>query len=265
MKKLIDITTTATLRPEILEKTFSSFWQNIFSQHDYDYRLIINIDPIGDYSCLSEDVLDVAESFFSDIVYNCPDSHSFPKAVKWVWSNSTSDYVFHLEDMWLAMTSVNLSHLVHILDNYPHIGCVNLYKYVLSDGAPEPNFYQYNTKQDKRLFLQIRDPLLSPGLYRGDFVRKISKKMNDNDNPELQMWGDKKVPNDSNGSKKVRKCLSAYDYSLYVGNWKLPFWKCAIPTVNMQQGRMWKRDHGFYKETHFTPWKRQKVLESEKK
>jgi len=260
MKKSIDITTTATLRPDVLEKTYASFWEHIFSQYDYDYRLIINVDPIGDNVYSQEDVISVAESYFPDIVYNCPDNSSFPKAVKMVWGNSTSDYVFHLEDMWLALTHVNLDHMVHILDNYSKIASVNLHKYVLSDGAPEPNFYRYHNKQDKRLFLQIRDPLLSPGLYSGDFVRRIAKKMNNTDNPELQVWGDKKVPNDKGGSKQVRKLLSRYDYAIYAGNWKLPFWGCAIPTVNMQQGRRWKKEHGFYKENHFTPWK---VVESE--
>ena len=177
MKKLIDITMTATVRPEILERTLSSFWQYMFSQYNYDYRLIINIDRIGDNSYSQKDALDVAESYFSDIVYNCPDTNSFPRAVKWVWSNSTSDYVFHLEDMWLLLTSINLNHLIHILDNYPKIASVNLFKYVLSDGAPEPNFYASQERIDRRLFLQIRDPLLSPGLYRGDFVRKFAKKM----------------------------------------------------------------------------------------
>lgn len=256
MKKSIDITMTATLRPEILEKTLSSFWLNMFSQYDYDYRLIINIDPIGDCGCLSEDVLDVANSYFSNVIYNCPDSHSFPRAVKWVWSKSTSDYVFHLEDMWLSLAHINLQHLVYIIDNYPKIGCVNLYKYVLSDGAPEPNFYHYKDNKDKRLFLQIRDPLLSPGLYRGKCVRGLSKVMNDSDNPELQIWGDKAVPNDGKGSVKLKKRLDRWDYAIYAGNWKLPFWRCATPVVNMSQGRVWKHKHGFFKKTHFTPWEK---------
>lgn len=256
MKKQIDITTTATLRPEILEKTFSFFWEHIFSHYDYDYRLIINVDPIGDESYSQEDVLDVAKSFFSHINYNFPDKNSFPKAVKWVWSHSYSDYVFHLEDMWLISEFANLSHLVHILDNYSEIGCVNLYKYVLSDGAPKPNFYRYNDKQDRKLFLQIRNPLLSPGLHRGSFVRKISKRMNSVDNPELQIWGDKKVPNDHKASSRLRRALGSYDYAIYAGNWKLPFWNCARYPVDMYQGRRWKKKYGFYKETNFTPWEK---------
>ena len=256
MKKLIDITTTATIRPEILEKTFSSFWEHMFSQYDYDYRLIINIDPIGDDSYSQEDVLNVAESYFSDTICNSPDSHNFPKAVRMVWGNTTSDYVFHLEDMWLALAHINLDHLVYILDNYSDIGCVNLYKYVLSNGAPEPNFYQYTQKKDRRLFLQIRDPLLSPGLYRGDCVRRLAKVMNNVDNPELQIWGDKKEPNDRRGSVKVKKCLSKWDYAIYAGNWKFPFWRCAKPIVNMAQGRVWKQQKGFYKKNHFAPWEK---------
>jgi len=247
---------TATIRPEILERTFATFWQNMFSQYDYDYKLIINIDPIGDSKYLSEDILDIAGSYFSSIVYNCPDVCSFPKAVKWVWSKSTSDYVFHLEDMWLSLAHINLDHFIHIIDNYPRIGCINLYKYVLSDGSPEPNFYRYKSNKDKRLFLQIRDPLLSPGLHRGQCVRNFSKAMNNSDNPELQIWGDKKIPNDGRGSIRMKRCLDGWDYTIYAGNWKLPFWKCATPVVNMSQGRVWKQKNGFFKRTHFTPWEK---------
>ena len=80
--------------------------------------------------------------------------------------------------------------------------------------------------------------------------------MNDSDNPELQIWGDKKEPNDNKGSVRMKKCLDRWDYTLYAGNWNLPFWNCAIPVVSMAQGRIWKIEHGFYKETHFTPWRK---------
>ena len=39
----IDIVTTATVRPEILERTYASFCRNLFGEQDR-YRLIINID-----------------------------------------------------------------------------------------------------------------------------------------------------------------------------------------------------------------------------
>ncbi len=256
MKKIIDITTTATIRPELLEKTYSTFWENIFSKCDYDFRLVINIDPIGDDVYCQGDVLRVAESFFSKVVYNCPQTPNFSLAVKWVWSNSTSDYVFHLEDMWKSHHIVDLNKMVHILDNYSKVAYVNLHKYVLSDGSYEPRFYDYHNKEDRRLFLQIQDPLLSPGLFRGSFVRKIYKLMNDKDNPELQIWGDKDKPNDGEASIQVKKFLSSYDYVIYAGNWKMPFWLCGRPEVDMFAGRKWKNKHGFYKKTHFTPWEK---------
>ena len=256
MKQIIDVTTTATIRPEIIEHTYISFWKNIFSKCNYDFRLIINIDPIGDTKYCVNDIIDISKKFFKDIIFNSPEIHNFSKAVKWVWSNSSSKYIFHLEDMWESNKCVDLNKLVYILDNYSKIAYVNLHKYVLSDGSYKPIFYQYLKKEDKRLFLQIQYPLLSPGLYRGDFVRQISKLMNDEDFPELQIWGDKEIPNDNLASSEIKKCLSSWDYSIYAGNWILPFWECGRPEVDMFKGRKWKKKHNFYKKTPFSFWEK---------
>ena len=42
----IDITTTAIIRPEILRMTLHTFRKNLL--HEFDARLIINVDPIGE-------------------------------------------------------------------------------------------------------------------------------------------------------------------------------------------------------------------------
>ncbi len=79
----IDITTSATIRPSLLNKTLSSFCSNMFIDA-HDYRLIINVDPIGD-STSADEVLDVARSHFNEVVYRKPDVPCFADAVIWCW------------------------------------------------------------------------------------------------------------------------------------------------------------------------------------
>ena len=253
---IIDVTTTATLRPEVLRETYELFWKNFFSgcNPNYQFRLIINVDPIGDSAYCQEDVLNVAKDFFPRVCYNFPNHNSFPKAVKWVWSHTFYDYVFHLEDMWSSNTPTDLEKMIYILDNYPKIAYVNLNKGILTDQSPFPNYYEYQNKDDVRLFMQIDKPLLSPGLFRGKFVREFSKKMSDSDNPELQLWGDSKEPGDKGGSDSRKKYLSTWDYVIYMGNCALPFLPLANREVTMTRGRVWKKSHGIFKSTHFTPW-----------
>ena len=94
---MLDITTTACIRPDILRQTFSSFKQNML--RDYPCRLIINIDPVGD-DVKQQAVLDVCGEYFKEIIYRTPEKPDFPAAFLWCWQQVKSDYVLHLEDDW---------------------------------------------------------------------------------------------------------------------------------------------------------------------
>lgn len=251
----IDITTTAVFRPKVLAETFETFFAKIFPK-EHSYTLLLHLDPWGEIETGMEEMRDIARRYF-DNIRMCTSSHpNHANAVKWAWSRTKAKYVFHLEDMWSAMEAISFDDLIYILDNYPNIAQVHLHKYVLADGSPEPKFYSsYKRKEDKKLFLQVDRPLLSPGLFRGDFIRSYAKMMNRMDNPELQVWGDKLKPRDQLASRKNIAFLRKWDYAIYTGHWKLPFWGCRKPIVNMFRGRDWKKKMGLFKENHFAPWK----------
>lgn len=261
MKKLIDITTTATLRPEILENTYKSFWDQLSkeSKNEYNFRLTINIDPIGDERYTQQDVLEVAEKYFgkNKVWHIMPSTNNFAYAVQCLWSGTESKYVFHLEDTWQFNKCIDLNKLVYIIDNYPNIAYINFFKGRLTDTSPKPTFYStYNTKEDRKLFLQIDRPLLSPGLFRGEFVREISNLMSKTDNPELQIWGHSKEVGDYKASDKLQECLNGWDYVIYTEYWRLPFWYFAQKEVDATMGRKWKTKHNFRKKTPFSPWEK---------
>ena len=63
---MIDITMTAVRRPKVIDKTLKSFTKHIF-KNQKDYRLIINIDPVGEGHSNNK-VIDVCEKYFENLV-----------------------------------------------------------------------------------------------------------------------------------------------------------------------------------------------------
>jgi len=252
---LIDVVTTATLRPEVLRKTYQSFFTKLFNDK-YEYRLILNVDPIGeDISPL--DVVEVAKEFFDRVIFRVSEKPSFTCAIKWVWSKVETDLVFHLEDMWRMRNPVNFDHLVYVLQNYANIAYIHLHKFVLSDGSPAPWFYKhYHKPDDRKLFLQVEKPMSSPGLFRGEFCRGFSQIMNETDNAELQLWGDRDYARDQLAPITTKQFLSEWDYAIYTGSWRFPFWRCRVADTARYHGWVWKRDHGFRKKHPWAPWEK---------
>lgn len=92
----LDITTTATIRPGIVERTLWSFKRLAF--RDHDVRLILNIDPVGEEQFTQQHVLNIAKKYYSNIVVRMPDVAHYVKAIKWTWSQVETDLFFFLED-----------------------------------------------------------------------------------------------------------------------------------------------------------------------
>ena len=89
----IDITMTAVLRPALLEGTLKTISEKVCRNRD-GFRLIINVDQVGE-KVKPMKVVNVAKKYFDDVIYNIADEPSFPKAVKWVWSQATAPFILH--------------------------------------------------------------------------------------------------------------------------------------------------------------------------
>ena len=68
MKDKIDITMTAVLRPSMLSETLILFKERICQGEEDRYRLIINVDPVGENVDQSK-VIKVAKKNFKDVIY----------------------------------------------------------------------------------------------------------------------------------------------------------------------------------------------------
>jgi len=102
----IDITTTATLRPSIVERTLWSFWRLCFKEHNA--RLILNVDPVGDERYTQKDIVAIARKYFPKMVVRTPSTASYLSAVKWAWENVETDVFFFLEDDYYLFCPIDL-------------------------------------------------------------------------------------------------------------------------------------------------------------
>ena len=107
----IDITTISTIRPSIIEKTFQSVKEN-FCIAGHNFRLILDVAPIGENGYTRADVVEVGERYFDHRVVRLVKSSPQAEAQKWVWSVSTSDYVLQWEDDWELLRRICFRELV---------------------------------------------------------------------------------------------------------------------------------------------------------
>lgn len=241
----IDVVVTATLRPKILDTTLHSFRKRLLNDENYRYNLIINIDPAGNKRISSDDVLAMASKHFDNIIHNVPQRASFPMAVMWVWSNTKSDYVFHLEDDWVLQKDISISDMINIIDKYDKICCVRLSKGPIGAGGKmiKPYPCEYADLKDRVKFQLFPRISLNPTLFRGEFVRKAVEVMTPNINPESQLVKKWAVKNRNFKSDRIDKFLEGWDYSVYTA--------CGEKPVIKDTGRMWrdmmkiKRDYDF--------------------
>lgn len=220
---MIDITMTATVRPEIIKQTFMSFRNNLLKDK-YDYRLIINIDRIGENKKQKE-IYKIARNYFSNIVVNFPKVPSFSNAVIWCWSQVTSSYVFHLEDDWKLIYPINMKEMIKILDSNPNLASLRLNK--------------VRMKPNKSPFVYAPKLSLNPTLFKGEYIKNVVKLMDSSRNPE----------------KQLRPFNQENDREKYVAKWRYGIYtKESTNILVVDLGRNWMKKTRFRKKSSFVNW-----------
>lgn len=159
----IDLCIVTTLRPEILEKTLSSFLKNILFSGDFTVVYNLDLAPVDKQICknifkIGHSIGVISKIFGNQSGGTIGGKPNFAKAVKAVWSNSTADYVFMLEDDWAFLREINLNKCIERMEkenfdymrfpkvNAPHLNC-------------------------------LHKVALQPSLWKGDVVRNLAKHM----------------------------------------------------------------------------------------
>ena len=241
----IDICTTAVIRPEILEGTFESFSKCLFSDKN-QYRLFINIDPIGDKKKIDK-MIKVCNKYFGDIVhYQFTIKPSFPKAVLWLWKTacdeSNSKYIFHLEDDWVIYRNTDINHMINILENNKDLACLRLYKEDIPKSTTPRMFNKIYDYKPHGFFVS-RDSSdqfgLNPVLIKKEFIKEALPLLKDDLNPEKQMRA---------AHPWMHDFIMKWNYGIYgePGDKRLVWGK---------RGKYWREDQGFEKgKSGFITW-----------
>jgi len=129
---------TATLRPELIDLTLKSFFKNLLGQLN-EVRLIINIDPIGDDNCSTDDILNICRRYCREIVHRCPRQPNFSSAVKWCWEQLETEYFLHLEDDWLLRRPATLQSAFDLFAADHEIASVRFNRSNNASGQPVPS------------------------------------------------------------------------------------------------------------------------------
>lgn len=152
--------TTACVRPELLDATYCSLSKHINVLLN-DFDLVINIDPSPQDK--TTQVLDVCKKYFSNVIYNMPETPNFCKAVKWCWSFDY-DYLFHIEDDWEFISDIDLEEIISFFGQSAYQVSLRLTKHDF------PRFYR-----------------LSPSVFSKEFYQKSANFLDINYNPEHQI------------------------------------------------------------------------------
>lgn len=244
---MLDITMTATRRPELLVETLTSFTRLMLNEFDQKIRLIINVDPVG-HNIPSEDIVQICKGFFSNVIARCPEQASFPQAFRWCWEQTTSPFIFNLEEDWRLLYPIDLNHMQHLMQTTSELVILRLPfspcnlesnkswgHFIPWNGA----FYEVPT--DSKGLLGFSG---HPSLIDRKFVSTVLKTglLDGRRNPEKQLKWRHLHP------------LQAFRYGVYGSPGK----GAAVVDI----GRTWKTEHGWKKvdnagnnnKAFFTKW-----------
>lgn len=235
MSDKIDIAMTAVLRPAILSETLQTIKRHVCKGNTDRFRLIINIDPVGE-DIKPKKMLKMIRKNFDDVLFRIPKRPSFPKAVNWVWSQTTAPYVFHWEDDVNILHPIDIDDMIAIHKKYPDISSLRLYKAV-TPRKKVINTFSCRWDYNEDGFYLARDWRrqfgLNPILIKSEFVKEAVLRMVSNINPEKQF---------RESQSHMKPLIQKWKYALYT--------KPGAPRmVDGRKGQAWKNNLGIDKPT----------------
>jgi len=187
---LFDLCVTASRRPDLLAITLESFSDRIFSHCKPD-RVFVNLDPIFGSEENHLAVVSLVRDRFPAATIFEPETPCFGAAVKRLWSATEADYVFHMEDDWVANSDVTDEIFRPFED--PRIQQVSFHRNQNWDFRKKGHFHE---KKDYFRILGLKLPFYkatpqfttSPSILRGEFARVAAALMDPGHDPEKQFY-----------------------------------------------------------------------------
>lgn len=174
----IDVAMEAMPRPEIHEVSFPSL-KKYAAGIDWDVStLYLNIDP---YPCLSQSeweemdrkrdcTVDLAGSIFRNVVINKSNEASHAMACAWTFSRVETDLVFHFEDDWELISTVDVGGIERLFDRHEWL-------------------HQVTIRGSRMRMTIYRNAWfsLAPSFIRGDTMRALGPWFIKGQDPEMQL------------------------------------------------------------------------------
>lgn len=187
----IDLCIVAGRRPELLQQTLRSFSEKIFSKLSIT-ACYLNIDPVFGNHAAGYETANVVRQFFPNASVNMPSSANFSAAVKHVWCQTQSDFVFHLEDDWTADHA--LSDDIFSYFDAPRTMQVSFNHWHKHWNFRRDGEFHYAKKEKRFLFFKYKTrrshPFFttSPSILRGTFARQAGALLDSRYDPEKQFY-----------------------------------------------------------------------------
>jgi len=241
---MFDIATTATLRPELLERTYRTFFKHGLGS--LSWRIVLNVDPVGS-DATQDDVIAIAERYGKSLLVNCPSEPSFPAAWKWCVSELAAKYVFWLEDDWAALRDFDVISMVETMERHPDLALLRLPRWESTSTCRQWNRRDedwwngefFEVPRDSRNHCGYSG---NPSLVRRDFIQPIvASGFLDCSNYD------------------VEKQLSGFSPYLhhYVQGWRYGIWQAQnAPATVRDTGEQWRKERNIGKgdKIHFKTW-----------
>jgi len=248
---IIDITTTAMPRPEILNDTYNSFTKRMHGIEWDKCTCYINIDlfpcdknELKEIEYNRQLTIKIAKNYFGNVVANLPIYYNeefkfyhgnYTAAYDWLWSRAQNKYILNLEDDWKLIRDCNIEALIRPFTLNP-----NLYECVLRAYA-----YRYPCT------------CTSPAILHERYYKAIGGKFDLTRNPETQTHSRQDfgifIPNKDN-CKEPEKYIATYPNVLaaIIVKDNGREWLENSPYIRPQM--LYKTDPRYLKKAQFTSW-----------
>lgn len=190
---VVDVCIVSGRRPGLLSETLESLSNRVF-RHLKLGSVYMNLDPIfGDEADHAACIAHFRERFPGQKIFE-PQTPGFAAAVQRLWLATTADFVFHVEDDWIALTDIGEGAFEPFRE--PSIAQVSFHTAeknwdVQRDGhLHRKNEYFRIAGINVPKFTSRPIFTTSPSLLRGDFARECAQLMDVAKDPEKQFYSD---------------------------------------------------------------------------
>lgn len=188
----IDFTIVCGSRPDLLARTLASFSQRLFANFRFS-RCFANIDLFGGDEVDRQKCEALLLSYFSEIRVTKPATPSYGMAVKSLWLQTSSPYIFHMEDDWIALECIRPEMVFRHFSDQVKAVTLTSKEHKLDKNIKRYGDHYLRAIERKKLFgvalwsSSHNNHGVSPGFLDGEFARRWARLINPDLDPEKQI------------------------------------------------------------------------------